>query len=97
MRLHSPGMGKSTDVPLHQRVAVWVELVPQLLAHLGIKHVSLVSHSAGTIYLLNTLYHYRSILHPEKPFVALLGKSMSLTSPILHAATMPVAETRFKC
>ncbi|KAK7414058.1 hypothetical protein QQX98_007090 [Neonectria punicea] len=34
-----PGMGKSTDVPLHQRVPVWIELVPQLLAHLGIEHM----------------------------------------------------------
>ncbi|KAK7427772.1 hypothetical protein QQZ08_005710 [Neonectria magnoliae] len=68
-----PGMGKSTDVPLHQRVPVWIELVPLLLAHLGIAHVSLASHSAGTIYLLNTLHHCRDLLHPEKPFVALLS------------------------
>ncbi|KAH8688440.1 Alpha/Beta hydrolase protein [Ilyonectria robusta] len=68
-----PGMGKSTDVPLEQRVPVWLELVPRLLEHLGIKHVALASHSAGTIYLLNTLYHYRDILHPEKPSVTMLA------------------------
>ncbi|KPM42940.1 hypothetical protein AK830_g3636 [Neonectria ditissima] len=68
-----PGMGKSTDVPLHQRVPVWIELVPQLLDHLGIKHVSLASHSAGTIYLMNTLYHHRALLRPDKPFVAFLS------------------------
>lgn len=48
--------------------------MPFLLAHLDIKHVALVSHSAGTIYLLNTLHHHRDILHPDQPFVALLGK-----------------------
>ncbi|CAJ2500424.1 Uu.00g032770.m01.CDS01 [Anthostomella pinea] len=68
-----PGMGSSTDVPLEQRVPVWVELVPQLLAHLGIEHVALVSHSAGAIYLLNTLYHCRGLLDPERPFVAFMA------------------------
>lgn len=70
----SPGIGSSTDVKLAQRVNIWVELVPQLLAHLGISHVSLVSHSAGTIYLLNTLYSCRDILSPTRPYAALLGK-----------------------
>jgi hypothetical protein len=66
-------MGESTNVALEQRIPVWVELVPLLLAHLGIKHVALVSHSAGTMYLFNTLHYCREILHPERPFVALLG------------------------
>ncbi|KAI5456895.1 hypothetical protein BGZ63DRAFT_395061 [Mariannaea sp. PMI_226] len=68
-----PGMGKSTDVPLQQRVSIWVELVPKLLQHLGIQHVALASHSAGTVFLLNTLYQCRNILDPEKPFAALLA------------------------
>ncbi|CAM1510680.1 Fc.00g010150.m01.CDS01 [Cosmosporella sp. VM-42] len=68
-----PGMGSSTDVSLQQRIPVWLELVPCILAHLGIKHVALVSHSAGTMYSLNMLYHCRNLLHPEKPFVALLA------------------------
>lgn len=66
-------MGHSTDVPLGQRVSVWIELVPRILEHLGVEHVAFVSHSAGTIYLLNTLYHHRRLLHPEKPLVGLLG------------------------
>lgn len=66
-------MGNSTDVPLSQRVSVWIETVPRLLAHLGIQHVALASHSAGTIYLLNTLYQCREILHPDQPVVTLLG------------------------
>jgi hypothetical protein len=70
-------MGHSTEVPLEKRVPVWLELVPKLLAHLGIEHVSLMSHSAGTIYLLNTLYEYPDILYPDRPFVALMGKSIS--------------------
>ncbi|KAJ5818490.1 hypothetical protein N7474_004081 [Penicillium riverlandense] len=49
-----PGMGASTDVPLDRRLATWVNLLPRLLAYLGITRVNLVAHSAGTIYLLNT-------------------------------------------
>lgn len=71
--MYSPGMGGSTSVPLEQRLAIWLETVPAILAHLSIEHVTLASHSAGTIYLLNTLYHCRSILPPDKPVVSLLG------------------------
>jgi hypothetical protein len=41
-----------------QRVSTWIETVPRLLAHLDIQHVSLASHSAGTIYLYDM-----SLLH----------------------------------
>ncbi|CAI7596061.1 unnamed protein product [Penicillium bialowiezense] len=68
-----PGMGNTTDVPLAQRVPVWVEIVPKILAHLGIQHVALASHSAGTFYLLNTLYSCREILDPRNPTVTLLA------------------------
>ncbi|KAE8392932.1 Alpha/Beta hydrolase protein [Aspergillus alliaceus] len=68
-----PGMGDSTDVPLDQRLPIWLELVPRLLTHLGIEHVALVSHSLGTIYLLNTLFYCRQYLHPVRPFVAFLA------------------------
>jgi pimeloyl-ACP methyl ester carboxylesterase len=64
-----PGMGASTDVPLSQRIAVWVDMLPRLLAHLGIPRVSLVSHSAGTIYLLNTWAHCREIMSPVITFL----------------------------
>jgi hypothetical protein len=66
-------MGKTTDVPLEQRMSVWIEIVPLLLAHLGIQHVALASHSAGTMYLLNTLYRCREILDPEKPMATFIG------------------------
>lgn len=45
------------------------DVVPQLLAHLNIRHVSLASHSAGTIYLINTLLTYPQLLHPSNPYV----------------------------
>lgn len=69
-------MGNSTDVPLAQRVSIWLEIVPLLLAHLDIQHVALAAHSAGTTYLLNTLHSCREILDPEKPLVTVLGKSI---------------------
>ena len=81
-----PGMGASSEVPLAQRVPVWLELVPALLRHLGIRHVALVSHSAGTIYALNTLYRCRDVLHPKRPLVALLGKCGFLVLPSLPFA-----------
>lgn len=74
-------MGNTTDVPLAQRVPVWVEIVPKILAHLGIQHVALASHSAGTFYLLNTLYSCREILDPRNPTVTLLGMASLL---VLH-------------
>lgn len=70
-------MGGSEHVDLAQRVDVWLETVPILLEKVKVKHVSLFCHSAGTIYLLNTLYHYRAILDPQMPRVFLLGMSIS--------------------
>lgn len=65
---------------LDVRVAVWLETVPVLLHRLGVEHVSIVTHSAGTIYTLNTLIRYRSILDPKTPYVAFLGTCL-LGSP----------------
>lgn len=70
-------MGFSTEVPLEKRIAIWVELVPKLLVHLEIPHVSLVSHSAGTLFLLNTLYSCRQILSPTRPYAALIGRKLN--------------------
>ncbi|KAF2207479.1 hypothetical protein CERZMDRAFT_102376 [Cercospora zeae-maydis SCOH1-5] len=72
-----PGFGGSSSVPIENRVHVWLEIVPQLLKLLKVDCVSLVSHSAGTIYLLNTLYHLRQILDPRRPYVALLAPWVS--------------------
>ncbi|KAL3434501.1 Alpha/Beta hydrolase protein [Aspergillus tetrazonus] len=58
-----PGMGASTDVPLVKRIDVWVDTVPRLLAHLCIPSVTLASHSAGTIYLLNTWVRCRELVN----------------------------------
>lgn len=65
-----PGMGASTDVPLNKRIAAWVDLLPRLLAHLGITRVNLVAHSNGTVYLLNTWAQCRELVGPE---ITLLG------------------------
>lgn len=68
-----PGIGGSEAVPIDQRISTWLEVVPALLSHLGIKHVSLGCHSAGTIYVLSTIMHLRHILHPECPYVCMFG------------------------
>ncbi|KAK1986176.1 hypothetical protein LZ30DRAFT_778511 [Colletotrichum cereale] len=67
-----PGFGGTTPVPAGDRVRVWLEMVPALLRHLGVRHVSLAAHSAGTIYALNTLLHQRRLLSPSRPYVALV-------------------------
>ncbi|KAJ1709607.1 Alpha/Beta hydrolase protein [Aspergillus flavus] len=85
-----PGMGNSTDVPLDQRLSIWIELVPRLLAHLEIEHVALVSHCAGTIYLLNTLFYCRELLHPERPFVAFLAPWVDPSHS--HVTSMQMAQ-----
>ena len=66
-------MGGSTSVPLNIRMQVWLETVPALLQKVNVQQVSLVTHSAGGIYTLNTLAQLRSILDPKSPYVALLG------------------------
>jgi pimeloyl-ACP methyl ester carboxylesterase len=71
-----PGMGASTNVPLAKRIAVWIDIVPRLLAHLGISSVTLVSHSAGTICLLNTWARCRGLVDPH---IILLGTRSALT------------------
>ena len=83
-------MGHSTDVPLPQRVSIWVELVPLFLAYLHIKHVALASHSAGTIYLFNTLLRCRDILHPTKPLVSLVAPWVDPAHS--HVATMQMVQ-----
>ncbi len=55
------------------RMRVWLEIVPVVLQRLDVQHVALVTHSAGTMYTLNTLFHHRSLLGPRAPYVAFLG------------------------
>ncbi|PVI01523.1 hypothetical protein DM02DRAFT_671197 [Periconia macrospinosa] len=64
-----PGVGGSEAVKLEERIGIWLELIPKLLAHLNIQHVSLASHSGGDIYLLNTILSYPSLLHPTHPYI----------------------------
>ena len=66
-------MGGSTAVAINIRMKVWLETVPVLLQKLDVKHVSLMTHSAGTVYTLNTLLHHRALLDPRVPSLAFLG------------------------
>ncbi|GME25191.1 hypothetical protein GTA08_BOTSDO06172 [Neofusicoccum parvum] len=68
-----PAFGGSTPVNIDVRMRVWLETVPALLQRLDVKHVALVTHSAGTVYTLNTLFHHRSLLDPKAPYVAFLA------------------------
>lgn len=66
-----PGFGGTTNVDVADRVTTWLKVVPALLQHLDIRYVSIVAHSGGTIYALNTMLYLRHILHPTQPYVAL--------------------------
>jgi pimeloyl-ACP methyl ester carboxylesterase len=76
-----PGMGESTDVPTAQRIAAWTDLVPRLLAHLGIPRVSLVAHSAGTMYLLNTWAKCPELVNPALTFLGIFIHPSITPSP----------------
>lgn len=67
-----PGMGASTDVPTSERIAAWTDIVPKLLAHLNITHVSLVAHSAGSMYLFNTWATCPELVSPNITFFGML-------------------------
>ena len=73
LAMDRPGIGGTQAVPLDQRIATWLDMVSALFDHVKIKHVHLASHSAGTIFVLNTLLHLRHLLHPIRPYVALFG------------------------
>ncbi|KAJ6780835.1 hypothetical protein PWT90_00522 [Aphanocladium album] len=73
LTIDRPGFGSSTKVPVEKRVDIWVEMVPLLLAHLNIPHITIVSHCAGTVYALNLLYRARGLLNPERPLSVLLA------------------------
>ncbi|EXJ79584.1 hypothetical protein A1O3_07863 [Capronia epimyces CBS 606.96] len=68
-----PAFGGSTSVAIDLRMRTWLETVPALLRRLDVEHVAMVTHSAGTLYTLNTLFHHRSLLDPKAPYVAFLA------------------------
>lgn len=77
LAIDRPGIGGSEAVPIQQRISTWLAVVPALLNHLGIKHVSLGCHSAGTIYVLSTVIHLRGLLDPDRPYVCMFGPWIS--------------------
>ncbi|KAJ4985649.1 hypothetical protein SVAN01_08824 [Stagonosporopsis vannaccii] len=82
-----PGISGSQSVHLEMRIQIWLEMVPSLLAHLNIAHVSLASHSGGDIYLMNTLLTYPYLLHPETPYVCFFA-------PWVHQSHSKVSQLR---
>lgn len=80
-----PGFGGSTEVKVDQRVSTWLEAVPAVLGYLKVRNVAVVSHSAGTIFAINTVVRLSHLLCPERPFVACFGECppyLSLTSSV---------------
>ncbi|QSZ33829.1 hypothetical protein DSL72_005401 [Monilinia vaccinii-corymbosi] len=88
-----PGFGGSTPVPLRDRIPIYLETIPLLLKHLNIKHVSLASHSAGTIYALNIIARLPHIICPNRPRMTLLSpwvhQDLSSTTFLQIASILP--------
>jgi hypothetical protein len=57
-----------SDIELTRRL----DVVNGLMRHLGVEHISVMGHSSGAVYVLNTLLHLRDILQPSQPYVALV-------------------------
>ncbi|KAL3425300.1 hypothetical protein PVAG01_02091 [Phlyctema vagabunda] len=72
-----PGMGGSTPVALENRINVWLETVPILMSHLNASRVALGCHSAGTVYLLNTMFYLPHILSHKHAYVAMAAPWVS--------------------
>ncbi|KAM3463298.1 hypothetical protein BB8028_0004g09610 [Beauveria bassiana] len=73
INVERPGYGGTDEVELKERLRVWQVVIPALLTHLNIKHVSVGCHSAGTVYALDFILHHPEFLHPERPYLAIAG------------------------
>lgn len=90
-----PGFGGSTGVKVDQRVSTWLEAVPAVLGYLKVKNVAVVSHSAGTIYAINTVVRLSHLLCPERSFVACFGESPPYLSLAFSVALLLAVACRF--
>lgn len=88
-----PGFGASTPVEISQRIPTFLEVIPLLLLHLGIKHISIAAQSAGTIYGLNLLARRPDLLSPSNPRVSFFSpwvhQSHSSVSMLKLASLLP--------
>ncbi|KYK59269.1 hypothetical protein DCS_00399 [Drechmeria coniospora] len=73
VNLDRPGIGGTDAVPADKLLETWRDVIPALLQHLGIRHVSIVCQSGGIIYALDAILHNPQILHPSRPYLAMGG------------------------
>ncbi|KAG6001173.1 hypothetical protein E4U21_004631 [Claviceps maximensis] len=66
-----PGFGGTTDADPGHRMPFWRGAIIALLHHLDIRHVSIGTHSGGTVYALDLLLHHPEILHPDRPYIGI--------------------------
>lgn len=69
LRSSPPTSSKYSPISVTDRATP--EIVPALLAHLQIPHVSVVCQSGGAIYAVSILLHLRHLLHPQRPYLAM--------------------------
>ena len=89
----SPGFGGTNPIALSQRIPIFLEIVPALLAHLKIKNVALGCQSAGTLFALNLLLTQPEILSPTHPSITIFSpwvhQSQSGITMLLAASKLP--------
>ncbi|KXX82332.1 hypothetical protein MMYC01_201299 [Madurella mycetomatis] len=73
INLDRPGIGGTDPADAKDRMSLWLDVIPALLAHLGISHVSVACHSGGTIWALDFILHQPQLLHPSRPYLAIGG------------------------
>ncbi|KAK4232750.1 hypothetical protein C8A03DRAFT_39624 [Achaetomium macrosporum] len=60
-----PGIGGTDGAPARDRLALWRDALPALLAHLQIRRLHAVAaHSGGTVYALDFVLHHPEFLLP---------------------------------
>ena len=88
-----PSFGTSTPVPLENRIQTVLDVIPLLLAHLKITHISLACQSSGTIYGFNLLSAYPDLLSPTNPSITFFSpwvhQSISSVSGVVLASKLP--------
>lgn len=72
---HRPPLNKIVKNLIHpfSLLFYFTDIVQALIDQLHITRISLVGHSSGAIYVLNALLRYRHLLHPNRPYVALIA------------------------
>jgi hypothetical protein len=86
-----PGIGGSNSVPIEERIPVYLAMIPHLLQHLSIEHVSLAAHSFGNLRSQYAASVSESFVPTESvcSFFRAMGASRSYGNKVLASRRTP--------